>query len=222
MWESITAALKAELPLLIGIIVSGILGSLIGFERKARSKEAGIRTHTIVCVGAAIITVVSLNGFGPNADGARVAAQIVSGVGFLGAGIIVYRQSEVKGLTTAAGVWATAGVGMACGTEHYVLAIGATLIIILMQCLHHVNVPPFKQKRPYSINIRFQKEGENLRQIKELFGVDRFHKLTLERKEGKLWYTATLRLEKELSSTQLDQIMTHHLYIHQIERSDNI
>ena len=108
-----------ELKYLIGVLVSVVLGFAIGFERKLRYKEAGIRTHTIVCVGSALIMVVSKYGFGDSAeaDASRVAAQIVSGIGFLGAGIIVYRRHEIRGLTTAAGVWATAGVGMAAGAS---------------------------------------------------------------------------------------------------------
>ena len=96
-----------ELKYLISILVSVILGFAIGYERKLRFKEAGIRTHTIVCVGSALIMVVSKYGFGDSAeaDASRVAAQIVSGIGFLGAGIIIYRKHEIHGLTTAAGVW---------------------------------------------------------------------------------------------------------------------
>ena len=102
-----------QLGMLPDVLLSVLLGFIIGLERKQRFKEAGIRTHTIVCFGAAIMTVISKNiGAG---DPGRIAAQIVSGVGFLGAGMIVYKQHEVKGLTTAAGIWATAGVGMACG-----------------------------------------------------------------------------------------------------------
>jgi uncharacterized membrane protein YhiD involved in acid resistance len=209
-----------ESPMILCVIVAGVLGFAIGFERKLRNKEAGIRTHTMVCIGAALMTVIGLYGFGPNADGARVAAQIVTGIGFLGAGIIVYRQNEVKGLTTAAGVWATAGVGMACGTQLYVLALGATAFIIVMQCLQHTNIPPFKQKRRYNISICFQKsEGNNL-EIKEIFGIDRFNRLNIERKDGELWYTAMLSTERELPSGELDRIMREHPYIQSIERCD--
>ena len=115
-----------ELRYLISILVAVVLGFAIGYERKLRFKEAGIRTHTIVCVGSALIMVVSKYGFGDSAeaDAARVAAQIVSGIGFLGAGIIVYRRHEIHGLTTAAGVWATAGVGMAAGFMPAMRAMG--------------------------------------------------------------------------------------------------
>ena len=100
-----------EVRHLISMLVAVVLGFAIGYERKLRYKEAGIRTHTIVCAGSALMMIVSKYGFGDSieADASRVAAQIVAGVGFLGAGIIVYRKHEVHGLTTAAGVWATSG-----------------------------------------------------------------------------------------------------------------
>ncbi len=116
-----------ELIWLARIAYAVALGFAIGFERKLRFKEAGIRTHTIVCAGSALIMVVSKYAFSDIAeyDASRVAAQIVSGIGFLGAGMIIYRKQVVHGLTTAAGVWATAGVGMAAGGGLYIVAAGA-------------------------------------------------------------------------------------------------
>ena len=100
----------------LNVLLAAVLGFAIGFERKMRFKEAGVKTHTIVCIGSALIMVVSKYAFeGMSADVSRIAAQIVSGIGFLGAGIIMFRGQKMHGLTTAAGVWATAGVGMACG-----------------------------------------------------------------------------------------------------------
>jgi len=130
---------REELRILLDLLLSVVLGFAIGFERKIRSKEAGIRTHTIVYMGSALMMIVSKYAFGNNADTARVAAQIVTGIGFLGAGIIVYKRHEVRGLTTAAGVWATAGVGMACGGRLYIIAIGATLLMIAAQLLFHLH-----------------------------------------------------------------------------------
>lgn len=211
-----------EAWLLLDLLLSVILGFAIGFERKLRLKEAGIRTHTIVCVGAALMMIISMHAFGSDADAARVAAQIVSGVGFLGAGMIVYKQHEVHGLTTAAGVWATAGVGMACGGQKYTIAIGATLILIFVQCLFHLNLPIFRHKKYYSIKIEFvQTEDENLR-IKEIFGTDRFNELVLNRVNNTIVYSATLNTDKEISATRLKEIMTENPFIHSIERCDQL
>jgi len=210
-----------QLYLMIDIALSAILGFCIGLERKKRFKEAGIRTHTLVCVGACLLMIVSIHGFGPGADTARVAAQIVSGVGFLGAGIIIYRKQEIKGLTTAAGVWATAGVGMACGGRLYIVAIGATFVMIGLQLLFHLKIKPFKTVKHFSVNIVFiQTSGANKR-IKEIFGVDRFNHLIIKRDGENITYSATLNTDKELSSTQLDRIMRENDFIYSIERCDD-
>jgi len=211
-----------ESRLLLDLLLSVVLGFIIGLERKLRLKEAGIRTHTIVCVGSALMMVVSLHAFGGAADSARVAAQIVSGVGFLGAGMIVYKQHEVHGLTTAAGVWATAGVGMACGGQKYVIAVGATLILLIVQCIFHLNLGIFRTKRYYSVKIEFvQSDDENLK-IKEIFGTDRFNELILLRDGEMVRYSATLNTDKEFSSTRLKQIMVENPFILSIERCDKL
>ena len=207
--------------LLLDLLLSVLLGFVIGYERKLRSKEAGIRTHTIVCFGAALMMVISKHAFDGSADSARVAAQIVSGVGFLGAGMIVYRQREVHGLTTAAGVWATAGIGMACGAEQYILAAGATLILVFVQAILHLPLRPLVQKKSYSVRIVFiQKTDENLK-IKELFGTDRFNKLVITRENGQIIYSATLTTKKEFSSSWLNRLMEENPFIRSVERCDN-
>ena len=210
-----------ESTVLLDVLLSVGLGFIIGLERKMRSKEAGIRTHTIVCLGSALMMVVSKYAFGSEADSARVAAQIVSGVGFLGAGMIVYKKHEVHGLTTAAGVWATAGVGMACGGKMYFLAIGVTALLLIVQWVFHLNWGVFRHKRTYSVNIEFiQTQRENLI-IKEIFGTDRFNHLIIKREEGKVLYSATLNTEIEYSSTRLNEIITQNPFILSIERCDN-
>ena len=210
-----------ELKYLISILIAVVLGFAIGFERKLRFKEAGIRTHTIVCVGSALIMVVSKYGFGdsPDYDASRVAAQIVSGIGFLGAGIIVYRKHEIRGLTTAAGVWATAGVGMAAGAELYVVAAGAAVIIIAVQCLLHAKCKLLKKKKYTQIKIRFQKYGDEDEKVKELFQADAFCRMTMERKGDKIICTANLNIDKEISRQRLNEIISENPFIHSIEFS---
>ena len=211
-----------ELEFLISILIAVILGFAIGYERKLRFKEAGIRTHTIVCAGSALIMVVSKYGFGDSveADASRVAAQIVSGIGFLGAGIIIYRKHEIHGLTTAAGVWATSGVGMATGAGLYIVATGATVIIIAIQCLFHVNCKLFRTKKYFQIKICFVNGGEECGKIKELFQTDRFNRLVIERKGKETLYHATLNTDEEYSSAQLNAIMSENPFIKSIERCD--
>ena len=213
---------SGELFHLLNILLAVVLGFAIGYERKLRYKEAGIRTHTIVCAGSALIMVVSKYGFGDSveADASRVAAQIVAGVGFLGAGIIVYRKHEVHGLTTAAGVWATAGVGMAAGAGLYVIAAGATVILIGVQCLFHIRCKFFQTKKYFQVKIVFTSSGGENDVIKEIFQTDRFNRLVIERKGGETVYHATLNTDKEYSSQRLTEIMAQYPFIRSIERCD--
>ena len=211
-----------ELQHLISVLAAGVLGFAIGYERKLRFKEAGIRTHTIVCAGSALIMVVSKYGFGDSAeaDASRVAAQIVSGIGFLGAGIIIYRKHEIHGLTTAAGVWATSGVGMTAGAGLYIVAAGATVILIAVQCLFHMNCKLFRTKKYFQIKICFLNGGEECGKVKELFQTDRFNRLVIERKGKETLYHATLNTDEEYSSARLQEIMAENPFIKSIERCD--
>ncbi|MDE6060524.1 MAG: MgtC/SapB family protein [Clostridia bacterium] len=207
---------------LIGVLLAVVLGFAIGFERKLRFKEAGIRTHTIVCFGAAIMMVVSKYGFdGLEADVSRVAAQIVSGVGFLGAGIIMFRGQKMHGLTTAAGVWATAGIGMACGAGMYIFATGGTVILIFIQCFLHLNIKPFRAKQHYKIKISFINTTDESLVIKQIFEVKNFNSLTIERTGDNLLYHAMLNTDKEYSSQLLNKIMETHPFILTLERCDD-
>lgn len=135
----------SQIDYLFRLIVSILCGGAIGFERTKRLKEAGIRTHIIVALGSALIMLVSKYGFfdiiiyeGLSTDASRIAASVVSGISFLGAGVIFMKNDYVKGLTTAAGIWATSGVGLAVGAGMYVIGIAATLLIVVIQLfLHH-------------------------------------------------------------------------------------
>ena len=118
--------------------MSAVLGSVIGFERERLSWAAGLRTHMLVCVGSTLIMIVSIYGFSDalgehvTLDPSRVAAQVVSGIGFLGAGAILARGQVIRGLTTAASVWSVAGIGLAVGGGLYIPSISATVIILLI------------------------------------------------------------------------------------------
>lgn len=216
------SVLTEESQYLIGVLVALVLGFAIGWERKLRSKEAGIRTHTVVCVGAALMMVVSKFGFEDgSADLSRIAAQIVSGVGFLGAGIIVYRQHEIHGLTTAAGVWATAGVGMAAGAGLYIVAVGATIILIVIQCVFHIPCRLFRSKRYYQVRICFQNTDDENVKVKELFEVQHFNRLSIVRKDDLTLYQAVLKTDKEYSSQRLNEIMRDNPFIVSVERCDD-
>jgi putative Mg2+ transporter-C (MgtC) family protein len=153
----------SQLEWLLRIIIAGICGATIGFERKARLKEAGMRTHLVVAMGAALIMIVSKYGFndvtgfkGVTLDPSRIAAQVVSGIGFLGAGMIFLRKQAVSGLTTAAGVWVTAGVGLAIGASLYIIGIAATILILIAQTLLRRRLKWLKLPVGEQINIQIK------------------------------------------------------------------
>lgn len=210
-----------ELEMLLSIVVAVVLGFAIGFERKYRAKEAGMRTHTIVCAGAALLMSLSKYAFAdiPSYDAARVAAQIVSGVGFLGAGIIVYRKNQIRGLTTAAGIWATAGVGMAAGARMYIVAVGSTMILILVQCFLHLDLNLFRSQHSYHFRINFTDDG-TLEELKKLFSTKHFQSLIMKRTPEGITYQASLFTEQEISSKELSCIIHENPYIISIERCD--
>lgn len=126
------------LDITLRLVAAMVLGGSIGIEREFRSKDAGFRTHFLVALGSALFTVVSQYGFGIDLkDSSRVAAQVVSGIGFLGAGTIIFQKNMVRGLTTAAGLWVTAAIGLACGTGLYLIAaITTALVLIGLESLH--------------------------------------------------------------------------------------
>ena len=152
-----------QLWYILRMIVACACGVMIGLERRNRSKEAGVRTHCVVACASALMMIISKYGFadtviGENgvrgADGARIAAQVVSGIGFLGAGMIFVHRNMITGLTTAAGIWATSGVGLAIGAGMYVVGITATVIIIAAQILLHKNFRWLKNSKSKRLVIK--------------------------------------------------------------------
>ncbi len=118
--------------MILRLLLAAVFGALIGIEREYRSKVAGLRTHLLVTIGSALLMLLSKYGFGGEGDPARIAAQIVSGIGFIGAGaIIMDRRHAVHGLTTAAGIWVSSGIGMTVGAGMYALATAATVLSLL-------------------------------------------------------------------------------------------
>lgn len=146
MYEMLT---QYHINMIFRILISCMCGIAIGFERKNRAKEAGVRTHCIVACASAMMMIISKYGFEDviqynsltevRLDPSRMAAGIVTGVGFLGAGIIYVQRSNIRGLTTAAGLWATAGIGMSIGGGMYIIGLSSTLIILAAQLILHTS-----------------------------------------------------------------------------------
>lgn len=131
---------------IIRIFVAAVFGGLIGLEREYRAKEAGFRTHFLVALGSSLFMILSQYGFDTplgilpktSFDPSRIASQVVTGIGFIGAGIIIFQKNVIRGLTTAAGLWVTSAIGLTCGAGLYILASATTVLVLL--CLEVLNV----------------------------------------------------------------------------------
>ena len=133
---------SVDLDAVIRLSLALILGAIVGFERETAGKSAGVRTYGLVALGASLFSYISIVGFpvaeGGIADPARIAAQVVVGIGFLGAGLIIFREDRVQGLTTAAGLWVVAGIGMSTGAGLHGLAVVATILGVIAFRFMHV------------------------------------------------------------------------------------
>ncbi|MGQ5708579.1 MgtC/SapB family protein [Lactobacillus sp. PSON] len=144
MYLAKLASIQIEWDWLLRIVVAAFCGAIIGYERAIQRKSAGVRTHIVVAIASALFMIVSKYGFtdllnmhGIALDPSRIAAQIVTGISFIGAGTILVRRDQISGLTTAAGVWATAAIGMAVGAGMYFIGILSTVFLFAVQILFH-------------------------------------------------------------------------------------
>lgn len=202
------------LELLARITLAAFCGIAIGYERMNHFKSAGVKTHMIVGLSAALMMVVSKYGFNdsPDFDAARVAAQVVSGVGFLGAGIIFKKNQSVQGLTTAAGIWGTAGVGLALGAGMYYIGTIGTFIFIVLRVLVQ-NIEKFQNGLQESFCIRLDEECE----MQELLALCDNLKVVAYAMEKK--HNGTMRLDVTLvfiDKEQKDDWLKHVLQAHRI------
>lgn len=146
--------LLLEIRHILSILLACLCGWAIGYERKARNKQAGVKTHVIVALASALMMIISKEAFLETpmaADTTRIAAQIVSGISFIGGGIIYLRDMRVNGITTAAGIWATAGIGMAIGANFWFFGCLCASVVVLVQLLTHRNMRG--TPRLYQLNL---------------------------------------------------------------------
>lgn len=163
---------------LLRVLAAGLCGMLIGYERESRMKLAGIRTHTIIAMAASMMVVISKYGFfdvitidSVSVDASRVAASVVSGIGFLGAGIIWNRKTTISGVTTSAGIWATLGIGMAMGAGMWTLGVGSTVILLVMQYLFHKNWKIFNNAGSVGqIHLHMEKSDDTCARVSDSLG----------------------------------------------------
>lgn len=211
---------NAEFVYLLRIVIGGFLGLLIGLERSRRLKEAGMATHFAVGMASALLTCLSLEMEKLGSDPARIAAQIVPGVGFLGAGMIFFRRESLHGLTTAAGIWCTAAIGMVAGMGLYVLAVLATVLVIGIQLILHTKA--LRWKRPRVLLVKFVHSNENKESIKTYFGVKKFSRFKVYRSGDLFQCEAVIRPAQNGSAEGIANFVTTNEYILSIERLEDL
>ncbi len=165
--------LPYEVVFLLRVLLGGALGLLVGIERSRRQKEAGMATHFVVGTASTLYTCVSIM-MSDISDGGRIAAQVVSGIGFLGAGMIFFRRENLRGLTTAAGIWATAAIGMCTAVGMYWVALGTTAFIILFQVILHLKF--IKRNRQHLLFVKMEYNEEIKAKLMEFFDFTSFHR----------------------------------------------
>ena len=177
-------SLNEYLDFILRIVIACICGYLIGSERENRRKFAGVRTHTIVALGASLAMIISKYGFydSDNFDAARIAAQIISGIGFLGAGVIFVKNNGVTGLTTAAGIWTTSIIGMAFGSGMYIIGLISTFLILILQLfVYNHELFTIENGKIYNVSIK-SKYSEIIDQIEEYIEKNEIEKKTYRMK----------------------------------------
>ena len=213
-----------NLDFCLRVVIAAVFGGILGFERSRRFKSAGVRTHIVVCCTACLMMIVSKYGFadltGPDgasfngtrgADSARIAAQVVSGISFLCAGVIFKDGGSIKGLTTAAGIWLTAGLGLAIGSGMVVTATFALVFLYALQKLMHRfavgadayagNRLQFTVKNGYDFNSALEA------QLKEWNAVVTDSKVTRRQEEGVTEYNLVVRRHEEISYAEIKNFM---------------
>ena len=212
------------------VIFACLLGAIIGIERSRHFKEAGLRTHIIACVGAALMMIVSKYGFADlvepdgalfpgvrDADPARIAAQVVSGISFLGAGVIFKREGLVRGLTTAAGIWITSGIGLAIGAGLIFLSIVVTVLLCVLQILIYRYfsdtdgaVTFVSNQLHFTVRNGYDFHQALIEQIDRWHGVVQESAYTRNQEEGTTDYDLIVQRRKEISYAEMKEFITAH------------
>lgn len=214
------------------IAIACVLGGTIGFERTKRLKEAGIRTHCIIASAAALMMILSKYGFADlekvsgsfyagtrGADPSRIASQIVSGISFLGVGVIFRNGNSVKGLTTAAGIWATAAVGMSIGSGMYLLGLVETLLIVIIQLVFHrfnIGNDAYSESE---VRIVAEDTEDFQATFNQMLADKRIQVLSMRierRSEGEVIYNFSIRTRKDFKATDAMKLFYESPSIHSI------
>lgn len=224
-------SLQMNLVFAFRIILAGLCGFLLGIERSRRFKEAGVRTHMIVCCAATLMMIISKYAFSDPivvngeviigakmADPARIAAQVISGISFLGAGMIFKNGGSVTGLTTAAGIWATAGIGLALGSGMYFVGIICTILITIIQKLMHIVTIGADAYKSCNIDIL----AENTEGFQEIFNdlVKQYDAVVIEcritREDTLIRYNATLKSKEYITADDVNKRLSETANVREV------
>ena len=218
------------------LVLACVCGAAIGFERSRRFKGAGIRTHIIVCCGAALMIIISKYGFADltglagetfngtrGADPARIAAQVVSGISFLGAGVIFKNKGAVKGLTTAAGIWVTAGIGLSIGSGMIILGVFSTVLISALQVVMHKFKIGADSFNAYRITFTVKEDDlfrEAWREQMREWEAHTTESSMEKRDDGSVSYEMTLRTTQTLELEDMMDFFSNRTHAHNVSLND--
>jgi putative Mg2+ transporter-C (MgtC) family protein len=196
------------IDMLIKLSLAVLLGGVVGYEREHRSSPAGLRTHILVCIGAAIVQITAfdfyLNHKGEfNTDPMRLGAQVISGIGFLGAGTIIKEGANIRGLTTAASLWAVACIGLTIGTGLYIEAVAATIFIYAsLEGLKRIEKKISKKKRNVYLQVTVENKTGRLSDIGNVFGFMGIEAVNIEsqREENKVVIKYDIRVPEHITN----------------------
>ncbi|MBE5735664.1 MAG: MgtC/SapB family protein [Clostridiales bacterium] len=208
--------------LVIRLLLAGFAGFLLGLERGKRAKDAGVRTQTILCLTSALLMIISKYGFGElfdqgiQYDPARIASNIITGLTFLGAGMILYKRESFKSLTTAAGLCANVAIGMAFGGGMIVLGVIATIAILFVQLLLHNKA--FSSKKVIEVHAKFEVKAGYIEEFKQRYKVEHFVHFRTAREKECMIADVTFYCYNKISSEELFDSMSQDKNIISFEK----
>lgn len=213
--------------LIVRLLLAALAGFLLGLERSSRAKDAGVRTQTMICVTGALLTIISKYAFyemlgieGVEHDVSRVASTIITGLSFLGAGMLLFKRTSVKGLTTASCICMNVAIGMAFGSGMLVIGGVATIIALAIQLLLHTKFKIFKSKKEIEIRVQFEISDGYIEEFKQKYNVEHFVQFKTTRSEDKMIANVAFYKYNKITSEELFSSMSKDPNILSFEKEE--
>ena len=212
--------------LLLRLLCAIVAGFAIGIESRSRSKESGVKTHTLLCLTACLLMIISKYAFfelskfeGIQYDASRVASTIISGLCFIGAGMVFYKQNAVKGLTTAVALCLTIAIGMCFGSGLLITGGIITVVEIVLQMILHQDRGIFRNKRLIFVSAKFYAENGYVDKFKEIFGIKHFLSFKITKQDEKSVIEVEFLYKTSISSEELIEIFNNQPQIIKLEKN---